>query len=162
MGLVLGSEGLTPEEWAEAIGSRLVADESTGCLRWPDGHTGEGYGTIQVNGRPAYVHRLTYEALVGPIPEGLVIDHVRARGCVHRDCSNRDHLEPVTRGENANVRGRWADHAPTHCAEGHPLVEGNLYQRRNGRPRCRTCRLDYANRYYAERVRPAREAARDQ
>jgi hypothetical protein len=41
-------------------------------------------------------HRFAYELLVGPIPEGLVIDHL----CRNRRCVNPAHLEPVTAEEN--------------------------------------------------------------
>ena len=39
-----------------------------------------GYGQISVNGKMQLAHRVAYELLVGPIPEGMSLDHVRARG----------------------------------------------------------------------------------
>lgn len=37
-----------------------------------------------------------YERWVGPIPEGLHIDHL----CLNKICCNTMHLEPVTNAEN--------------------------------------------------------------
>jgi hypothetical protein len=48
-------------------------------------------------------HRFAYELLVGPIPAGLVLDHL----CRNRLCVNPNHLEPVTNSENPR-RGRVA------------------------------------------------------
>jgi hypothetical protein len=57
--------------------------------------------------RAAYAHRVAYELLVGPIPEGLTLDHVRDRGCTSTACVKAiadergpAHLEPVTMEEN--------------------------------------------------------------
>lgn len=50
-------------------------------------------------------HRVAYELAIGPIPEGLTIDHVKARGCTRVDCCNPAHLEAVTYAENQH-RGR--------------------------------------------------------
>ena len=41
-------------------------------------------------------HRFSYEAFVGPIPEGLSLDHL----CRNTLCVNPSHLEPVTHAEN--------------------------------------------------------------
>jgi hypothetical protein len=48
-------------------------------------------------------HRAAYELFVGPIPDGLHIDHL----CRVRHCCNPEHLEPVTMLENFK-RGREA------------------------------------------------------
>lgn len=81
-----------------------------GCLIWNSRCTGD-YGGIALNGRLVYVHRVAYEYLTGePIPEGLELDHVFARGCRSRRCVRLEHLEPVTRFENARRRDaarRW-------------------------------------------------------
>lgn len=81
------------------------------------------------------VHRLVYEALVGPIPTGLQIDHL----CRIRHCCNPRHLEPVTNLENS-LRSERATR--THCKRGHPLSGDNLILKgpnERGRRRCRTC-----------------------
>jgi hypothetical protein len=59
---------------------------------WPNGY---GAGRLP-GGRRVGAHREVYERLVGPVPEGLQLDHL----CRIRCCVNPDHLEPVTQGEN--------------------------------------------------------------
>jgi hypothetical protein len=67
-----------------------------GCLIWQGRPGKNGYGRISVNNRVFYVHRVSYETHVGPIPEGLTIDHL----CRIRMCIEPTHLEPVTLAEN--------------------------------------------------------------
>jgi len=143
------------DEWNERIQPRLVVDPETGCWRWPGWNNGLGYGKIQVGGRKGrglYVHRIAYELFVGPIPEGMDLDHL----CRVRDCARPDHLEPVTRSENIR-RGAGAGGVlappyvmPETCRAGHALVGDNL-----GPPgtdgshwRCRTCDREDARRRY--------------
>lgn len=88
------------------------------------GHVGEhGYAVIKDarTDRCTMAHRATYEALVGPIPEGLELDHT----CRVRRCVNPAHLEPVTGLENRRraVLAKLGDR--THCSEGHELTEEN-------------------------------------
>lgn len=51
-----------------------------------------GYGRVTIGGKSHYTHRIAYQAFVGPIPEGLDLDHL----CRVRACCNPSHLEPVT------------------------------------------------------------------
>lgn len=67
------------------------------CWLWPGYRSGLGYGRIRVAGKLLYVHRVAYEWAKGPIPEGLTIDHL----CSVRPCCNPEHLEAVSRGDNA-------------------------------------------------------------
>jgi hypothetical protein len=78
-----------------------------GCWVWP-GAVRNTYGVIGsgVGKKVAYTHRVAYEGLIGPIPEGLVIDHL----CRNRLCCNPKHLEPVTRYENCARGLRGAAH----------------------------------------------------
>lgn len=97
-----------------------------------------GYTKIGVRGRTWLTHRLAYEVMVGPIPDGLVIDHL----CRQRACVNPDHLEPVTNRENL-LRGETltaAEAATTHCPQGHPYTPENTYLRPD-RPMGRCCRM---------------------
>lgn len=68
------------------------------CWLWRGSLNEAGYGLIfdTAQRRPLLVHRLSYETLVGPIPEGLHLDHL----CRTRSCLNPTHLEPVTAAEN--------------------------------------------------------------
>lgn len=87
------------------LAARILArcEPEGDCLVWQGARTKKGYGNIRLggrNGRNAYTHRLIYEELVGPIPEGMTIDHVAERGCTSKACCNVEHLEVVTYAEN--------------------------------------------------------------
>lgn len=75
------------------------------CRDWDGTKTREGsrhkYGVISVKGTTKQVHRVTYEATFGPVPDGLDLDHL----CCRTVCCEPRHLEPVTTGENS--RRRW-------------------------------------------------------
>lgn len=84
------------------------------CLLWTRGRNGKGYGSIGIgNKKTALVHRVVYEAQVGPIPGDLTIDHT----CLNKLCQNVNHMEIVTRAENsrraaaARERARFAEAA---------------------------------------------------
>lgn len=72
------------------------------------------YGQVNFEGRIRRAHRVAYELAVGPIPAGLTIDHVRARGCTLKSCCNPSHLEAVTLAENI------ARTTKASCLRGHP------------------------------------------
>lgn len=132
---------------------RRVTVQDDGCWSW-DTTNSIGYGEFMQNRVGYYAHRFAYEAMVGPIPEGLVIDHL----CRNRRCVNPAHMEPVTRGENV-LRGISvpAQNArKTHCSRGHAYDEANTHITPRGSRSCRACwRIDNAQR----RARQATEAA---
>lgn len=107
-----------------------------GCWEWTASRTGAGYGKVWWRGALRQAHRVAYELLRGPIPPGLVIDHL----CRNRACINPDHMEPVTNAENLRrgARGRMV----TQCAQGHAYTPENTYLKGNGCRACRTCRRD--------------------
>jgi hypothetical protein len=122
-------------------------DKSDGCWDWTGYKTATGYGRVQGT---KYAHRVAYELQVGPIPDGLEIDHL----CRNRGCVNPAHLEVVTHQEN-QLRGNGPcglNARKTHCPRGHEYTEKNtrVYQ---GHRMCRTCRRD------DERERRRRAAA---
>jgi hypothetical protein len=109
-----------------------------GCWLWTGFIWRSGYGCFwQEDGASTRAHRFAYEHFVGPIPDGLVLDHL----CRVRHCVNPDHLEPVTERENI-LRGESsaAESARrTHCVHGHPFSGDNLRIATSGQRVCRTC-----------------------
>jgi hypothetical protein len=119
---------------------RIVFDGYSGCWRWCGYRNEKGYGRAEVKGLPPTVHQITYTLLVGPVPEGLVLDHL----CRVRDCSCPRHLEPVTAEENFRRGATGWNGDKTHCPAGHPYDEVNTYWIENSkgsrRRDCRACR----------------------
>jgi hypothetical protein len=74
------------------------------CWLWAGRKNRNGYGRVCWQGKEPVVHRLVYTLLVGPIPHGFLLDHLRDK-CQHRHCCNPGHLEPVTPHENT-MRGQ--------------------------------------------------------
>lgn len=128
------------------------------CWLWLRYRMKNGYGlfrkTTQATDSQFLSHRVAYELSVGPIPDGLIIDHL----CRNRACVNPSHLEPVTHRVN-NLRGETiaAKFAgTTHCPAGHPYDEANTYRDGRGR-RCREChRVVEANRRRKQGAGPPR------
>ena len=122
--------------------AKFIEDAATGCWLWQNASTPPGYGVFYLWGKQTYAHRASYELHVGPIPEGLVIDHL----CRNRRCVNPEHLEPVTqrinllRGETHTARNA----AKTHCDNGHRYTEATTYRYANGTRRCRRCGTEQA------------------
>lgn len=101
------------------------------CWLWTGARDRQGYGKFYLHPGSRLAHRVAFEALVGQIPEGLQLDHLRRNtGCVRPD-----HLEPVTQLEN--MRRRYTN--VTHCVNGHEFTEANTYWRPNGHRDCRAC-----------------------
>lgn len=137
--------------------AKVAEDPESDCLLWIGARTSGGYGHMRVDGKTIGAHRLAYEHWIGPIPDGMEIDHVRSRGCRSRACVRPEHLEAVTRRENL-VRGDTIparNAAKVRCDAGHPLSEANTYVRKD-RPgrQCRTCRQE-AHRRHHEKVKRA-------
>jgi len=78
------------------IAEVYTIDEVTGCWHWGGLVGTHGYGIIRTPSGWRLAHRVYYERFVGPIPDGLQVDHL----CRVRDCVNPEHLEPVTQAEN--------------------------------------------------------------
>lgn len=128
----------------ERLLSQLVIDPS-GCVLWTGRTTDDGYGVISAWGRDRPVHRVVWQLFEGPIPAGLEIDHVKARGCTNRHCASVAHLEVVTHLENVR---RGSNATRTHCIYGHEFTQANTYRAPgSGKKSCRTCRRRHQREY---------------
>ena len=122
--------------------------QSNGCIYYTGALYPDGYGALSVRGKSMRAHRAAYEHFVGPIPEGLDLDHrchnedEECRGgvtCPHRRCVNWEHLAPATRRENllaSALTGPGANARKTHCVNGHEFTEE---RDERGKRRCRQC-----------------------
>ena len=124
-----------------------------GCWLWTGNiNSATGYGRLGFGGTNLVAHRVAYELAKGPIPTGLVLDHL----CRVRHCVNPDHLEPVTIRENT-LRGVGipAQRARADkCKRGHAYDDANTVIQRGYRL-CRKCR-NSRNAAHYERLRQAR------
>jgi len=115
-----------------------------GCWLWTAGKSA-GYGRSRYErGKTRRAHRRVYELLIGPVPEGLELDHL----CRNRACCNPWHLEPVTHRENI-LRGE----SPmalcakkTTCVAGHPFSKHGHINVRGDRV-CLVCDAIRARNY---------------
>jgi hypothetical protein len=118
---------------------RWVVAGPNDCWVWAGKTNDEGYARLDLGSRSrnnptrrsVYVHRWSYEFHVGPIPEGLTVDH----RCRNKRCVNPAHLEAVTTGENTRRHTRLI----THCPHGHLYDEANTRVSKDGKRACRTC-----------------------
>lgn len=120
----------------DRIAARLIVEDS-GCWTLTGSTSSTGYHSIGVNGTTHNAHRWLYEVVVGPVPEGLQLDHL----CRNRACVNPDHLEPVSQSENL-LRGdgfSGVNARKSVCVNGHDLVGHNVMIRKDGWRNCREC-----------------------
>jgi hypothetical protein len=123
------------ESVEERLWGRVAKDGD--CWLFPVAE-GNRYGRIMVEGRVKMAHRLAYELAVGPISEGLTIDHL----CRRTACINPAHLESVTVAENI-LRGDGPaarNRKKTRCLRGHVYDEANTYRAADGSRKCKACR----------------------
>ena len=128
---------------AARIEAHSIPEPNTGCWLWLGHVKANGYGTINVKVDDRWLtqnaHRVSYEAFIGPVPDGSDLDHT----CRLRCCVNPGHLEPVSRSENLRrspLMARQADKAT--CPNGHPYSGVNS----RGARVCRTCMTEAARR----------------
>lgn len=153
----LVTPAVTERFWPKVI-------EQGDCWVWTAakiGRKGDGYGHFAQGGPSKMIlaHRWAYESMVGPIPEGLELDHL----CRNKSCVRPDHLDPVThavnieRNPNAiNNTGRLI----THCPQNHPYDEANTRWYRGCRA-CRTCARMHTANHRARKTKAAAQAGLD-
>lgn len=128
-----------PTSLEEKFTRRVIS--SPDCLLWTGANI-KGYGHIGHRGQSLKAHRVAWERVYGPIPDGLQVDHL----CRVRLCVNPAHMELVTREENLARAVRYYD-VPEVCRNGHVYTEQTRYIDPQGRTGCIPCRRD-ANRRY--------------
>lgn len=121
------------------------------CWTWTASVTvNGGYGQFRVRPRTLRAHIVAWTLLVGPVPDGLVLDHL----CRTPRCVNPAHLEPVTLAEN--TRRGMSPAAVTvrlnRCSRGHALTDANTIRKADGRRQCRACDNAGQRRRHARRA----------
>ncbi|MGW2130432.1 HNH endonuclease signature motif containing protein [Streptomyces coelicoflavus] len=148
------------ERFAEKINKRglwsLFKNAPGQCWIWTAGTNRKGYGVIGINGRSTLAHRFSYELHVGPIPDGLELDH----RCRVRPCSNPDHRPTGGRGcrQCARDRSNAAQAAKpktprqlkSHCTNGHEFNAENTGHT-GTRRYCRQCSRDNSRAHMARK-----------
>lgn len=128
---------MTPEQ-LERFERHVSPEPNSGCWLWTGWHDRKDYGGVTIDKVSQQAHRASYEHYVGPIPEGLVVDHL----CRNTACVNPQHLEAVTCKVNLN-RGIHRNAIKTHCYKGHAFTPENTRVNAKGGRACRTCARTY-------------------
>lgn len=126
----------------------IVSSPPGECWVWTGSSHGRAphlYGCLGYKGKRHATHRLAYELVKGPIPDGLTLDHL----CRNKLCFNPEHLEAVTHAENCRRAMR------DHCKHGHAYTPENTYIRPgDGNRRCLTCQRTAKRRSRDRTPRP--------
>lgn len=138
----------------------------TGCWEWTAALV-HGYGQFTSGDRRRgykkhLAHRLVYQMLVGPVPDGLELDHL----CRNTSCCNSAHVEPVTHAENIRRCGAMAKASAayvamirrrTECPNGHDLDAPDM----RANAACSECARERKARQEARWTPAQREAKRE-
>lgn len=150
--LMVRRPGNKPRSLAARFWERV--EKSDGCWYWTGARFASGYGAIGEGGRGGRVrtaHRVAWELLVGPIPDGMTIDHVchnddtmcaGGAGCPHRRCVRPDHLRVATSAENTRAGRGGGNFRAGHRAYARVCIEcgAAFTSAGNRRLRCNICR----------------------
>lgn len=84
------------KEIADRIWSRVIKDTTTGCWNWQGALTNAGYGSIRIDGKGYYTHRVVFEISFHTITDDSCVIHK----CDNTRCCNHDHLALGTHADN--------------------------------------------------------------
>lgn len=135
----------------ERIWQKVAVGDWLDCWVWTASTSVSGYGEVHADGKTRKAHRVLYELMVGPIPDGMHLDHtchtadrscLGGNDCLHRRCVSPFHMDVVTPEENTR-RGRSGirEALKTHCPQGHEYAGDNVIVR-CGRRHCGACNAD--------------------
>jgi len=153
------------QPWPERFWANVNRSAPASCWEWQAHRSRDGYGRLRAQApgsgeaRMVSAHRVAYELSVGPVPEGLQLDHL----CRNRACCNPAHLEPVTCQDNVRrgISPPAAHAAQAECINGHPFDEANTYFWRARRSRaCRACGRAATARYIQRKAAAVQRALR--
>lgn len=140
------------------------------CIQWEKINKSNGYGYLRVKGKYTLAHRWAYEQEIGPIPAGMVLDHICHNEdpsclggvtCPHRACCNTEHMVPKTIGENVMASSNTItaqQAAQTHCVHGHSLEDAYVS---TGKRECRQCIKSRSHSYYVDNKEARKQQARE-
>lgn len=117
----------------------------TTCIESKKNITTNGYSRLRFGNKRIQAHRWVWELMNGPIPKGMVVDHM----CSNRRCIALDHLRLVTQQENI-MAGLHSIDNRSYCNQGHQF-EGNIMVRKNGKRECAECNRVRARAVYARK-----------
>ena len=127
----------------DRIRSRLTI-AANGCWLVP-ATTSSGYHHVNDRGRFLMAHRVMWEEVNGPVPDGLELDHL----CRVRNCVNPAHLEAVTHAENMRRSGL----ARPRCPKGHDRLT-DPYVSPSGKRACPDCLREHNRTYVRQPTSP--------
>ncbi len=120
------------------------------CWLWVGGHNNMGYGMHKC----CLAHRVAYERMHGPIPEGMMVCH----SCDNPGCINPDHLWLGTNADNqrdASRKLRQPAQSKTHCLHGHEFTDENTIRRGFRARQCRECGRISQRKYQSKKRKTA-------
>jgi hypothetical protein len=120
--------------WSKVIKELNVSVDKfyTPCWIWVGAINSAKYGNIKRDGKVMQAHVVSYNLLVGEVPNNKEIHHI----CERKNCVNPEHLKPVS------DKGHGLEHQKEFCNKGHLLEGDNLYIETYGGRRCIQCRTE--------------------